>query len=214
MGYLNSEQIKEAVKRKKIVIDPYFDFFQGPNLYYCHLGRHFLVPKKGRKAVDPMISNDSKNFRKVTTDHEIIIKSGQFLLAETFEFFYASDDMVIRLFNSSSLARVGVSHCALGMINPGCGKYKPVRLTLELVNNAPYPVCFRPTVVKNRKVIRWGTEVLKVGIVPMDKKVNTSYSDWKSAIYQDDVKVQGSKMHIRYSVSKEFILPKKSLALN
>jgi len=211
MSYINSNQIKAAISRKKIRIDPYFEEFQGPNLYYCHLGNNFLIPKKTKNPVDPMKKTD-KYFKKIENcGKRIIIKSGEFILAETFEFFSTGDDYMIRLFNSSSLARLGVSHCAIGMINPGCGKNKPIRLTLELVNNSPFSIILQPTIVKDNKIRILGTEVLKIGILKMSESVSKSYGEWKGSLYGQDDKVSSSKMYKRYKNLKNLKISNKSI---
>ncbi len=135
------------------------------------------------------------------------------MLAETFEYLGVDDLHVIKLMNSSSLARVGISHAAVGMINAGCGMEKPVKLTLELVNNAPFDVVLTPTTVSNKGSIKWGTEVLKIAIQPMKSKPNFAYDKWKFAAYNTDQRPSGPKMKNRFSVGKKFYLPANSLHL-
>lgn len=211
MTYLADKQVLELVKSKDLIIDPYFQTFQGPNLYYCHLGNRFLFPKANlSSAVDPLAISSKDIYDEVVTNDPIVIKSGSFLLAETFEYFGISEEYVIRLFNSSSLARVGVSHAAIGMINPGCGSDKPVKLTLELINNFPADVVLTPTVAQPDRTITWGTEVLKIAIARMDTKPSVSYNEWKHAVYHVDQKVSGPKMKGRFN-DEELILPENSL---
>ncbi|GAK59300.1 probable deoxycytidine triphosphate deaminase [Candidatus Vecturithrix granuli] len=216
MSYLNARQMKERIIEKHLLIDPYCEIFQGPNLYYCHLGNSFIFPKRLDVPFDPMNPQENeKNFVKKYITEPIVIESNQFFLAETFEFFATDDITIIRLFNSSSLARAGISHCAIGMINPGCGKYNPVRLTLELVNHAPYPIILHPTCIEKetRQVIHWGTEVLKIGVQVIAEKVSQSYSDWSEAIYHEDQEVSSSKMHQRFLKANNFIIPTESVVL-
>lgn len=211
MGYLNSTQIERCISQKNINIDPYYKEFQGPNLYYCHLGNNFLIPKKIKTPADPL-KDTSKYFKQLNNyKKQLIFKPGEFILAETFEFFSTEDDYIIRLFNSSSIARLGISHCAVGMINPGCGKKRPIRLTLELVNNSPFPIILQPTVVMHNKVIVLGTEILKVGVLKINKKVEKSYSDWQGSLYGHDNKVKNSQMHKRYKNLDNFSIPNNSI---
>ena len=214
MSYLNSERIRLAIKNKKIKIDPYFNDFQGPNLYYCHLGNNFLIPKKSKIPVDPF--KDSSNYFEILKNYnkKIVLKSKQFILAETFEYFSTDNHSIIRLFNSSSLARLGISHCAAGMINPGCGQKTPIKLTLELVNNSPFPVILQPTVVIKNKIKIIGTEVLKVGVLNIDNEINDSYSKWDGMLYGDDNCIQCSKMSDRYKKIKDLKIPKNSILYN
>ena len=133
-----------------------------------------------------------------------------FILAETFESFSTGDGHIIRLFNSSSLARLGVSHCATGMVNPGCGKNGPIKLTLELVNNSPFTIILQPTIISKNKIKTLGTEVLKVGVLKIGKKVKKSYSDWSGALYGEDKEVKLSWMHKRYDNLDELAIPRES----
>ncbi len=211
MSYINSDQIKTAILNKKINIDPYFEEFQGPNLYYCHLGNSFLIPKKIKEPADPFKNSDRYFKRIENCSKSIIIRPKEFILAETFELFSTGNEYIIRLFNSSSLARLGISHCAIGMINPGCGQDKPIRLTLELVNNSPFPIILQPTVILNNKIKILGTEVLKIGVLKMSKSVAKSYSSWGMSLYGQDDKVSNSKMDKRYKNLKELCIPSKSI---
>lgn len=211
MSYLNSAQIHNAISKKRISIFPYFKEFQGPNLYYCHLGNNFLVPKKSKRPVDPL-KNTEGCYRFIKNHKEkVIFKPGEFILAETFESFSTGDEHIIRLFNSSSLARLGVSHCAIGMVNPGCGKDKPIKLTLELVNNSPFPIILQPTIVSGDRIKILGTEILKIGVQKISKKVDKPYSDWDGALYGEDETVRTSQMHRRHSSIGELRIPHDSL---
>ena len=109
------------------------------------------------------------------------------------------------------LSRVGISHAAVGMINAGCGMKRPVKLTLELVNNAPFEVVLTPTTINKDGLISWGTEVLKVAIVKMDSRPDIAYDEWNHAVYNTDQKPSGPKMKNRFIENKEFYIPQKSL---
>ena len=113
--------------------------------------------------------------------------------------------------NSSSLARVGISHAAVGMINAGCGMEKPVKVTLELINNAPYDIVLKPTIVMSNGSVKWGTEVLKIAVQTMDSKPELPYDKWKFAVYHVDQRPSGPKMKDRFLSSDIFILPENSL---
>lgn len=192
--YLNSLSFKQLIDSSAVAIIPYDKKFQGPNLYYCHLGGRVLVPRSGLA--------DTRDLAQDLYEHKEIgeyydLKPGEFILAETFEEFSTDTSHAIRLFNSSSLARLGVSHCAQGMINPGCGVKQPIRLTLELVNNSNFTVRLYPT-KRNKNNIKWGTEVLKIAIVEHEK-TDIAYEDWRGALYGSHEKVQGSLIDKRFS---------------
>lgn len=206
MSYIPDRKVKELVEKNKIIIYPYFENFQGPNCYYCHIGENFLVPKATVKEFDPLINNIQKDFfeNEIHPDY-FILEPHSFVLAESFEFFGTDKLHTIRLFNSSSLARCGVGHLALGMINPGCGKEDPIKITLELFNQSPFPVKIIPTKTVGDTVV-FGTEVFKVSILEMDSKPQIGYSEWKDGIFASDKGPVGSKMHLRYQKSNEFKL--------
>jgi len=195
MSDLNSDSVKKLISECKISIVPYVDSHQGPNLYYCHLGDNILIPANGVVVDSKKLPKNFYKKVKVNTFYDL--KPGEFILAETYESFSTDDSYALRLLNSSSLARLGISQCALGMMNPGCGKYKPVRLTLELVNNSSNTIRLYSTKIKQKNgSIEWGTEVLKVAVVPHET-VTQSYSDWKGSLYGSDTGVTGSKIDKR-----------------
>jgi dCTP deaminase len=195
--YYNASMIREQVVSGGVSINPYIERFQGPNLYYCHLGSNVLVPRPGSLADTKKLSKDLYEKRAIGEYYDL--QPGEFILAETFETFSTDKSHIIRLFNSSSLARLGVVQCAVGMINPGCGIKTPVRLTLELTNTSPFVVRLYPT-RKNEEtgeIEDFGTEVLKVAVAP-HHEVEIAYEDWNGAIYGADSGVTGSKIDRRF----------------
>lgn len=211
MSILSDIEVTSLINKGEVIIDPYFKEFLGPNLYYCHLGDKFLIPKKISK-VNPLEEVTKDIFDEVYTTKTFDLEPGGFVLAETFEYLGVSSKYVIRLLNSSSLARVGISQAALGMINPGCGMEKPVKLTLELVNNAPFAVTLVPTTIDSEGMVIWGTEVLKIAVEKMSKTPSIPYDKWKSAVYHIDQKPSGPKMKGRFKIT-ESKLPANSLYL-
>lgn len=211
MSTLPDNQVRKLIEKGSLIIDPFFPDFLGPNIYYCHLGNKFLIPKKGVTKFDPLTMDSNEIYEPLESNKPIVIKSQGFLLAETFEFFGIDSEHVVKLMNSSSLARCGISHAAIGMINPGCGMEKPVKLTLELVNNAPFDVVLTPTKIDNNGKITWGTEVLKIAVQTMESKPDCAYDNWKFAVYNSDQKPSGSKMKGRFDSGKEFYIGKATL---
>ncbi len=194
--YCNSETIQKLIEQGNIKIDPYYKKFQGPNMYYCHLGSNILIPKEGKLADTKNLDKDLYSKKSIKDYYDL--KPGEFILAETFETFMTDKSHIIRLFNSSSLARLGVIHCAVGMINPGCGTEAPIRLTLELTNTSPFVVRLYPTRVNKTtvKVEEFGTEVLKVAVATHQETI-IAYENWDGAIYGSDRTVMGSKIDKR-----------------
>lgn len=193
---LTDTEIRKLLNSGELKIDPFIEDFLGPNLYYCHLGNHFLRPTQGG-PVNPLKQDMSGEFDKLVTEKEVVLKPGEFILAETFERVGVSEGFLIRLFNSSSLARCGITQAALGMVNPGCGKKSPVRVTLELVNNFPRDVVLTPTRVTD-EYIEWGTLCMKIGVLPVSGVTEKSYSEWDKAAYGGDTHVAACKMAGRF----------------
>lgn len=205
MSVFADHQVKKLVDKKEVIIDPYFDLFQGSNCYHCHLGSNFKRINPKLSSLDPL----SEGVEEIYEDFEIKdsykMKPGEFLLGETFEYLGTNLNYVIKLLNSSSLARVGISQAALGMINAGCGMKNPIRLTLELINNSPIPIVLKPTKILRGGKIVWGTEVLKIAVYKMDKPPSVSYDRWKYGVYSRDSTVAGSKMAGRFTDNNCYI---------
>ena len=160
MSILNDIETKKMIKDNKIIIDPYFEEFQGPNCYYCHLGNKYYKSKKVNKTIDIEHIEDVKQcFELFENQEKIIIKPGEFILTETFEYLGADNSHIIRLYNTTTLARWGIYHAGLGFVNAGCGYKEPIKLTLELVNLSQNVLRLKCTNIKD-KTIDYGTEVL------------------------------------------------------
>jgi len=210
MSIVPDKNIKKLIKNGEINILPYFDLHQGPNCYYCHIGENFLVPKKIKKEINPLSTDSTHLFRRVKTPDSYILNPGKFVLAESFEKFGVSNKYIIRLYNSSSLARSGIGHLALGMINSGCGVEKPIRITLELFNASPFQIKLVPSTIKKDRV-KFGTEVFKISVDRMTTSSSISYSKWEQGIFGSDETVIGSKMHKRNAIKKQVLNFRNSL---
>ena len=190
MSILNDIETKKMIKENKIIIDPYFDDFQGPNCYYCHLGNKYYKSKKTNKIIDIEHFEDVKQcFELFENQKEIIIKPGEFILTETFEYLGADNSHIIRLYNTTTLARWGIYHAGLGFVNAGCGYKKPIKLTLELVNLSQNELRLKCTNI-NDKTIDYGTEVLKICVVPLSSEAEEGYG----GIYNGDQSVALPKL--------------------
>lgn len=211
MSILPDNKLVKLINSKRLIIDPFFSGFLGPNTYYCHLGNKFLFPKHKTGKFDPLTMESKDFFDELETNELLTMKPQSFLLAETFEFLGIDDEHVVRLMNSSSLARCGISHAAVGMINAGCGMEKPVKLTLELINSSPFDIILTPTKVQSDGKIVWGTEVLKIAVQTMESKPDRPYDKWRYAAYNTDQKPSSSKMLDRFDMRITYMLPPDSL---
>jgi len=195
--YYNARTVQECINQGGVKIEPYVEQFQGPNLYYCHLGTNLLIPQAGKLADTKNLAKDLYIKKEIKDFYDL--QPGEFVLAETFETFMTDKSHIIRLFNSSSLARLGVVQCAVGMINPGCGMESPIRLTLELTNTSPFTIRLYPTKLNKRsgEIDDIGTEVLKVAVAG-HQEVDIAYGDWTGSVYGSDNGVAGSKIDRRF----------------
>lgn len=208
MSVLNDVEIKRMIREKKIIIDPYFEDFQGPNSYYCHLGNKYYKSKKVDNLIDIEKLNDINNcFELFENQDDIILKPGEFILTETFEYLGADNAHIIRLYNTTTLARLGIYHAGLGFINAGCGYKEPIKLTLELVNLSQNEIRLKCSNVKNGE-INYGTEVLKICVVPLCNEAENGYS----GIYNEDKSVtlpKEKKYFKKYKIDSKSLYSKK-----
>lgn len=175
MSIASDVDIKKMITKNELTIDPYFEDFQGPNCYYCHLGNRFYKSKKKSELVNIDVINDaSQYFEFFENQEKIILKPKEFILTETFEYLGVNKSHIIRLYNTTTLARWGIYHAGLGFVNAGCGENTPVKLTLELINLSKNKLELKCTNVKN-KIIDYGSEVLKICIVPLSKQAKMGY---------------------------------------
>ncbi len=185
MSVANDIETKKLIEKNNITIDPYFDDFQGPNCYYCHLGNKYYKNRRSDEFIDiNEVSDTSKYFELFENQDEIILKPGEFVLTETFEYLGADDAHIIRLYNTTTLARWGIYHAGLGFVNAGCGYKNPIKLTLELVNLSKNNLKLKCTNIKDG-IIDYGTEVIKICIVPLSGQAKNGYN----GIYNGDKSV-------------------------
>lgn len=106
---LSDKTIAEYVKNGKIKILPDFDLSNiRPVGIRLHLGRKVLVPMAGQ-TID-LGGTDNAEYEKIEmTDEGYILKSGDFILASTYEKFQVPRDIVCQIDGRSTVARLGLS---------------------------------------------------------------------------------------------------------
>lgn len=207
MSVANDLETKKLVKENKIIIDPYFEDFQGPNCYYCHLGNRYYKSKKSNEIIDISKTCDTNQyFELFENQNEIILKPGEFILTETFEYLGADNSHIIRLYNTTTLARWGIYHAGLGFVNAGCGDKNPIKLTLELVNLSKNDLRLKCTNIRNG-IIDYGTEVLKICVVPLSAEAGMGYRGMyngdksvtlpKIKKYENEYRIDNNSLHNR-----------------
>lgn len=202
-------EIDKLIKNNSIRIKPYFKTFQGPVTYYCHLGNRFMIMdiskiKENNFVLDTNNIENTKYCKEIVTNEPYIIKPQEFLLAQTFEKLSVDNKHIINYYNSSSLARLGISQAALGFMPSGNGwKNNGLSVTLELINNSPFPIKLYPTTIDNDGNITFGTEVLKISVSKIFGKISTSHDNWKFTVYSNSMNVTSSKISNRFTNSEE-----------
>jgi dCTP deaminase len=135
---LSDRDIRVALDKKRITIDPIQDSDIQPASVDVHLDRKILVFRNSRRPFIDIHEDVSDLTEMVEIKDEIpfILHPGEFVLGSTLESIGLSDNLVARLEGKSSLGRIGLLiHSTAGYVDPGWNG----NLTLELsnVNNLP-----------------------------------------------------------------------------
>lgn len=139
---LSNVSIKKYLESGDIIINPWHDDMMGAARVGLHLGAKILIPLTG-KVVDVRenIIPDYEEFR-VTQDEPFVLKSGMFVLGETFEEIGISERIGCLLDGKSTLARLGLGiHQTASIIDTG---QKPKKMTLEIKNSGPNDILLYP----------------------------------------------------------------------
>ena len=143
--------IKEAIQRGDLGVDPYFEELVRPGGLGLRLGHLLLKPRPGTVI-------DVKN--KITPEYDEIhmtdetpylLKPGEFLLAHTFEKVTVGSNLGFFIEGRSTLARIGLTIVQTAMIvYPG---HRNRTVTLELANHGPNPILLYPLMKVARAAI-------------------------------------------------------------
>lgn len=136
---LSDRDIQQALKDKRITVEPLFPNAIQPASIDLHLGKVFLVFDTGRYTEIDVKKPVAELMRRTEIgEHEpFIIHPGEFALGVTIERTGFGPDIVGRIEGKSSLGRIGIIiHATAGYIDPG----NTLNPTLELHNISPLPV--------------------------------------------------------------------------
>ena len=139
-------EILDLIKKNEIVIDPFDEKSVGPCSVDLHLNNIFSVFKMGIVVdpKDPKSINSAIESINVKDDDYFIITPGQFLLASTIEKIKIPKNIAATLEGLSSIARLGITVHAAGLVNAGTGIKSPTTLTLEISCQNSSPVKLYP----------------------------------------------------------------------
>ncbi len=119
---LSDKDIRAAIKRGEIIIDPLDDSAIGPCSVDLHLDGLFRVYQPG-PPVDIHSKRPLDDDTKIvnTGKNPFMILPGQFILGQTVENLSVSAGYAGLLEGRSSIARLGIIVHAAGLVNPGTG---------------------------------------------------------------------------------------------
>ena len=173
---LSDRSIKEAIKKRKIVITPSPDFKTqlGSCSIDLRLGNEFRVFEYSKHSlIDPSKKDFSSEITreiKISSRDKFIIQPGDFVLAVTLEVVKISPDLMGRLEGKSSLGRLGiVVHSTASVFDPGWDG-KPV---LELGNLGRMAVALSP-----------GMRICAMTFEELSSPAETPYTKKKTAKYK------------------------------
>ncbi|MCK8517835.1 dCTP deaminase [Methanoculleus sp. 7T] len=130
-------QIEDRIRHGYIKVDPYDPNLIQPNSLDIRLGSHFVWYVPGDTVIDPYERESVCSNTEETVADSIVLRPGQFLLAETLEAIELPDDVVASIEGKSSIARLGIElHQTGGWIDAGFRG----TITLEMCNVNSRPV--------------------------------------------------------------------------
>ena len=170
MTLLVDWQIKEAVQRGDLVIEPFEEEYLNPASLDVRLGNEFgiLELAEGKSMIIP---SDKESYRTDTYIlNAYVLPPGQFVLACLIEKTGFGRTIAGQLIGKSSLARLGLMiHVTAGWADNGwVGRY-----TLELVNVGPHPILLQ-TGMRIAQIKFFQTALPKEGY---DKKKTSKYQN-------------------------------------
>ena len=140
--FLSDRDIKAAIKKGEITLEPFDTKRLQPASYDILLGNTFLLNEEYTATIiDPVKKIYAKTREVHVEDGDaFVLRPGVSVLGSSKDFF-GSDHYLIQLGGKSSLARVGLMiHNTAGIVNPG----HFLHITLEITNQNNIPIVLRP----------------------------------------------------------------------
>jgi dCTP deaminase len=162
--FLSDNDIAQAIKEKRITLEPFNKARLQPASYDILLGNKFVTNDENSTLfVDPARKIYAKT-REVTVKDGVafVLHPGVSVLGTSKEYF-GSDEFLIQVGGKSSLARVGLMiHNTAGLINPG----HFLNITFELCNLNNVPIILRP-----------GMEIAQLTFSEIKSKTSKNYKE-------------------------------------
>jgi len=179
---LSDKNIKEALARGDITIDPFDEKYLQPASVDLHLDKHFLVfDTKSNYVIDPKKSMDDM-MKEITIDDDrpFVLHPGEFALGLIYETTGVSSKFVGRLEGKSSVGRMGMLiHVTAGFLDPG----NSLKMTLELHNTANMPI-----------LLYYKMPIAQMAFEELSSECQKPYSKEMGSKYVGDTKPRASQM--------------------
>lgn len=189
---LSDQQIREAVGKKTIVIEPFNETCLQPASYDVHLDHEFRMFKQVKGAMIDPRKPVTELMEKVIlgADECFILEPKCFALALVQEKTGVDNKHVGRLEGKSSLARLGlVIHTTAGFLDPG----NCLKMTLELFNASPLPIKLYP-----------GMKIAQIAFEELGSACEKPYgSVGLNNKYVGSMEIQESLMYLNFQPRKE-----------
>lgn len=162
--FLADIDIKEAVKRGDIKLEPFNRKALQPASYDIKLGNKFIVNDPHTTSYIDPVKGIHPNTREidVADGESFMLHPGVSILGYSKEYF-GSEKFLIEVNGKSSLARIGLLvHNSAGLVNPG----HYLNIALELCNLNNVPIVLRP-----------GMEIAQLTFSPLSSQSNQTYQE-------------------------------------
>lgn len=136
---LSDKDIKQAIDRGDIIIDPFDLKNLQPASVDLHLDRFFLAfDSEQKNPIDPKKPlEDRMKEIEIDEHHPLVLRPDDFVLGLIYEKTGVSSRHVARLEGKSSIGRMGLLiHVTAGFLDPG----NSLKMTLELHNTTNIPI--------------------------------------------------------------------------
>ncbi len=170
----SDRDIKDAIKNKSLIVDPFRPESIRPAGLTLHLGEKILKPSPG-------ITVDIK--KKILPDYQDTIigdstpyklEPSEFVLGHTLEKVTVGNDIGFLIEGRSTLARLGLTVVQTAMlVYPG---HKERAVTLELVNHSANPILLYP-----------GMKIARVVLIKLDSPCENPYDETGKYADQESV---------------------------
>lgn len=179
---LSDRDIKVALQKGEITIDPYDEKCLKAASVDLHLDKHFLVfDTKNNYVIDPKKSMDDIMVPiEIDEDKPFVLHPGEFALGMIYETTGVADDLVGRLEGKSSVGRLGLLiHVTAGFLDPG----NSLKMTLELHNVANMPI-----------ILYYKMPIAQMAFERLSSPSEKPYHKDKGSKYIGDTKPMASQM--------------------